>query len=202
MFYIKSSRGFFYRERELKKEKLTRLQMSCKFMQISRSLGNPGKKTQCVHIERNNNAKPCTKPAVLTSTSLQHMLSKGLMSSEQTTQTNNCGVHCMYPAFFPLFLFYTRDTPCGGIFSVFKTDNWVSGTSNAVVGQWNGQCQGTGKSQSCVWRYWECGGFSRSTQALYWPPQKEEDCDDLESHMVESSFICETLIVNTQKKSV
>lgn len=50
------------------------------FMWIAQSSGNPGK--ECIHLERTNRGKPYTKPAALTSTSLQDMLSKGLMSSE------------------------------------------------------------------------------------------------------------------------
>lgn len=44
------------------------------------------------------------------------------------------------------------------------------------------------------------GGFFRSTLILDNLPQKVEDYDDLESHMVEHSFICKPLIVSTQKK--
>lgn len=179
-----------------------------RFMQIAWSSGNPGK--ECAHLERTKNAKSYVKPAVLQCTSLKEMLSKGLMSSEWAVKceelnnaANNHGVDSVFPIFFGDEGYSKR----WYFFSVFtnKTDNWCQFgrtrvTFDAMVGQWNCQCQETGRSHLCVhrmmgmwWIFQECPGTLVSTSDI-----QVQDIDDLETHMIENSIMCEPHSVNTQ----
>lgn len=129
-----------------------------RFMQMARFSGNPGK--ECVHLERTKNAKPYVKPVVLTSKSLQDMLSRGLMSSEWGAKcealdsaAKQCGVDSVFPVCYedqgPSQQWY--------FFSVFtnETDHWCQFqrtrvTFDSVTRKWNCQCQGTERSQQCI----------------------------------------------------
>lgn len=73
-------------------------------------------------------------------------------------------------------------------------------TFDAMVGQWNCQCQETGRSHLCVhrmmgmwWIFQECPGTLVSTSDI-----QVQDIDDLETHMIENSIMCEPHSVNTQ----
>ncbi|XP_033970117.1 uncharacterized protein LOC117469770 [Trematomus bernacchii] len=181
------------------------------FMKIAWCSGNPGK--ECVHLERTKSAKPYSQPAVLTSTSLQDMLSKGLMSSEwgtkceklYTAATTN-GVDSVVPVFFGDEGYSKRCL----FFSVFtdERDNWcrfgrTRVTFDTVAGQWNCQCQGTGTSHRCIHRmmgmWWI---FQESPGTLVTSDLQVEDIDDLETHMVESSLFCEPHKLTSQKVTV
>ncbi|KAL7402512.1 hypothetical protein ABVT39_015981 [Epinephelus coioides] len=179
------------------------------FMRIAWSSGNPGK--ECIHLERTNRGKPYTKPAVLTSTSLQDMLSKGLMSSEwgvKCEELNNAAKNLGVDSVFPVYFKDEGYSEQWHFFSVFtnETDNWCQFgrtrvTFDAVAGKWNCQCRGTGKSHRCIhcmmgmWRiFQESPGTLVATTDI-----QVEDIDDLESHMFESNITCEPHNVNTQK---
>ncbi|XP_059188087.1 uncharacterized protein si:ch211-10d23.5 [Centropristis striata] len=179
------------------------------FMRIAHSSGSPGK--ECLHLERTNRGKPYSKPAALTSTSLKDMLSKGLMSSEWGVKceelnnaANNLGVDSVFPICFKDEGYSER----WHFFSVFtnETDNWCQFgrtrvTFDAVAGQWNCKCRGTGKSHRCIhrmmgmwWIFQESPGILVATADI-----QAEDIDDLESHMFESNIACEPDNVNTHK---
>ncbi|XP_068584524.1 uncharacterized protein, partial [Cebidichthys violaceus] len=177
------------------------------FMQIAWSSGNPEK--ECVHLERTKTAKPYAKPAVLTSTSLQDMVSKGLMTSEWGDKceklniaANNNGVDSVFPVFFGDEGYSQR----WYFFSVFtnEMDNWchfgrTRVTFDSVGGQWNCQCRGTGRSHRCIHRmmgmWWI---FQQSPGTLASSDIQVEDIDDLETHMVETTVTCEPHNLNTQ----
>ncbi|KAM4559246.1 uncharacterized protein PAE49_013719 [Odontesthes bonariensis] len=179
------------------------------FMRIAGTSGNPGK--ECIHLERANRGKPYTKPAVLTSTSLQDMLSKGLMSyewgvkcEELNNAANNLGVDSVFPVYFKDEGYSER----WHFFSVFtnETENWCQFgrtrvTFDAVAGQWNCQCRGTAKSHRCIhrmmgmwWIFQESPGPVFATADIH-----AEDIDDLESHMFKSNIPCEPRNRSTQK---
>lgn len=94
-----------------------------------------------------------------------------ILNVQKLNTAAHCGVLCMYPAFFSFL--DTGNTPSGGYFK----------RSQPTICQIH-QCQ--------------CQEFSRSTLAHDDLPQIV-DYDDLQSHMVEHSFICEPLIVSAQK---
>lgn len=96
-------------------------------MQIAWSTGNPGK--ECSHLERTSKAKPYIKPAVLTTTSLQDMLSKGLMSSEwgdKCAELNTASIKWGVDSVFPVLVENGEHSQRWHFFSVFtnETDNW------------------------------------------------------------------------------
>ena len=179
-----------------------------KFMRIAWSSGNPGK--ECVHLERTTNAKPYAKPAILTSTSIQDMQSKGLMSSEwgvKCEELNNAATKCGVDSVFPVFG-EEGNSQRWHFFSVFtnETDNWCQFgrtrvTFDAVAGQWNCQCRGTRESHRCIhrmmgmwWIYQESHATLLATSDIHM-----HDIDDLESHIVESSIASEPHNVNSQR---
>lgn len=174
---------------------------SCRrFMQIAWSSGNPGK--EYMHLERTKNAKCYVQPAALQCTSLKDMLSKGLMSSEwglKCEQLNNAANNHGVDSVFPLFFGDVGYSNRWYFFSVFtnEKDSWCQFgrtrvTFDAVVGQWNCQCQGTGRSHRCVHRmmgmWWIFSRVPRhpSVHLRY-------------SRSVQSSITCEPQSVNTQK---
>ncbi|KAL7369719.1 hypothetical protein ABVT39_006702 [Epinephelus coioides] len=123
-------------------------------MRIAWSSRNPGK--ECIHLERTKRGKPYTKPAVLTSTSLQDMLNKGLMSSEwgvKCEELSNAAKNLGVDSVFPVYFKDEGYSEQWHFFSVFtnETDNWCQFgrtrvTFDAVAGQWNCQCRGTGET--------------------------------------------------------
>ena len=142
-----------------------------KCMQIAWSSGNPGK--ECWHLERTSKAKPYIKSAVLTSTSLQDMLSRGLLSSEwgdKCAELNTAAIKCGVDSVFPVengehsqhwhFFQYPPMKPTTGVS--------LGGPGSHLI-QWPGSGTVYVKEPedlivaSIVW--WECGGFSRSPQA-------------------------------------
>lgn len=180
-----------------------------RFMQIAWSSGNPGK--ECAHLERTANAKSYIKPAALTSTSLQDMLSKGLMSSEwgeKCAALNTAATNSGVDSVFPVFVGDEKHSQRWNFFSVFtnEMDNWCQFgrtrvTFDSVAGQWNCPCRGTGKSHRCIhrmmgmwWIFQESPGTLAATSDI-----QVEDIDDLESHILESSITCDPHNSNAQK---
>lgn len=180
-----------------------------RFMKIAWSSGNPGK--ECAHLERTKNAKPYIKPAELQCTTLQDMLSKGLMSSEwgaKCQELNNTAITHGVDSVFPIFFIDEGYSARWYFFSVFTnlTDNWCQFrrtrvTFDSVVGRWNCQCQGNRRSHRCIhrmmgmwWLFQESPGIIVATSDT-----QAEDIDDLESHLFETSVICEPHNVNGSK---
>ena len=93
-------------------------------------------------------------------------------------------------------------------FSVFTNhiDNWcrfgrTRVTFDAVSGQWNCPCRGTGRSHRCIhrmmgmwWIFQELPGTLLASSDI-----QLHDIDDLESQMQESTTTCHSENLNTQK---
>lgn len=171
------------------------------FMQIAITSGNPGK--ECLHLERTKNARPYLKPADLTLKSLKEMHKKGLVSKEWTEKclelkdsADKARVDCIAPIRFTT----EAEEHRWHFFSVFtnKQDSWcrfsrTRVTFDAEVGQWHCPCRESGASHRCLhrmmamwWMFQECPKTLMAHTDI-----KDEDIEDLESHMTLKSTISE-----------